>query len=285
LNLLYSPHRFSVFPFHSILFELSALIVLAVRATTLEESSTIGEKMEDTKLQALALATGRPRLIVLIRHGESASNYARAGNAYVSDDDILSIAGVPDHEIPLTELGYHQAERTGFGIRDDYGHFDVCYHSNYLRTRETLSKILQAYPGSERQRMKIRGDDRLRERHPGYTFQMTQSQADKNFPYLKEYYEVNGYFYSVPPGGESQAQVCERLFIAIGRWFKIRAGAKLLVVAHAGSIRAIRYNLERWSGGDYLASLKNPGVNCGVWTYGFSAKTNRLELQRENRTY
>jgi 2,3-bisphosphoglycerate-dependent phosphoglycerate mutase len=166
----------------------------------------------------------RPSLLVLVRHGESAMNAAKKENVYLSDDGSAGLLkGVPDHKIPLTLDGLLQAEITGRALRERFGSFDAVYDSGYLRTQQTREKLLIAYPPDELRATKIRESHLLRERERGYTFNMTTEEVDRHFPWLKEYFQTFGYFYSRPPGGQSQADVCDQVYQFLGVLFAHRA--------------------------------------------------------------
>src|SRR5262245_28040591 len=74
---------------------------------------------------------GRPRRIVLIRHGESEGN---------EDDTIYR--RVPDHALDLTDHGMHQAERAGAALREVFGRQRVqAFVSPYRRTWRTYQAL------------------------------------------------------------------------------------------------------------------------------------------------
>lgn len=232
-------------------------------------------------------STKRPARIVIVRHGESLYNQARSDNLYLPDQTALDrVRGIPDHEIPLTPRGRAQAKITGEALRQQFESFDVVYDSTYRRTVQTRALILSAYQPWQVDQMKIRHDHRLRERDKGYTFHMDTEQADHYFPYLAEYYQTFGQFFARPPGGESQAQVCERCYAFIGRLFEQRAGQRVLIVCHGGIVRALRYNLERWTPADYEANVALGSMsNCVVYAYRPDPETGRLELTHNDCVY
>lgn len=232
----------------------------------------------------------RPALLVIVRHAESLRNAVKQGNVYMPDDESASfVLGTPDHRIPITPEGHRQARETGVVLREKFGIFDVVYDSGYLRTQETLDEILSAYTSEERARMKRRISHLLRERDSGYTYDMTMDEVDEHFPYFREYWKQFGYFYSRPPGGESQSDVCERVFRFIGMLFKQRAGKKVLIVTHGGTSRAFRFNLEKWTAEDYErdsdSGRRHSLLNCGLIVYCYNETTGRLELEECGNTY
>ncbi|HBM45430.1 MAG: hypothetical protein UR85_C0011G0024 [Candidatus Nomurabacteria bacterium GW2011_GWF2_35_66] len=230
-------------------------------------------------IRSSVIKTKRPILLVIVRHGESLRNELRNGNRYLnSEENSAIIKNVPDPKIPLTKLGKKQSLITGRVIREKFGYFDVVYDSGYLRTRETREEIMRAYSSEELAKTKIRSSHLIREREPGYAYNMTQEDVNKFFPYLDPYWKKYGPFYSRPPGGESQTDVCERVYRFIGMLFSQRAGKKVLVITHGGAMRAFRFNLEKWTAKDYEENFKSP-ENCAVTAYRLNEKNGRMELE------
>ena len=96
----------------------------------------------------------RPGRIILVRHGQSQGNV---------DDKIYST--VPDSQIALTERGFAQAVVAGLQIRSLVGNGTVrCFYSPYLRTKQTMLAILQAF---DSQRVLLSSEPRLREQDFG----------------------------------------------------------------------------------------------------------------------
>ena len=86
----------------------------------------------------------------------------------------------------------------------------------------------------------------VRERDPGFTYDMTEAEAEAAFPWLSEYWQTFGSFFARPPGGESLADVVGRVHTFLNTLFRDRAGQKVMVVTHGGTIRCFRFALERW---------------------------------------
>ncbi|MDO8571056.1 MAG: phosphoglycerate mutase family protein [bacterium] len=230
----------------------------------------------------------RPSLLVIVRHGESARNVALQSSLYLPKEDLDRFEGIPDHKIPLTEEGKRQARETGIAIRKKYGVFDVVYDSQYLRTIQTRDGILEAYTPLQRERMKIRHSHLVREREPGYTFGMSDEDVEQYFPWFKRYWDSFGYFYARPPGGENQAEVCQRVHDFVNNdLVRIRRGKKVLIVTHGGTIRAFRFNLEKWTPEDYMREFEEGEhpTYCGVTAYRHSRDTGRLEEKEYNTVY
>lgn len=159
------------------------------------------------------MTAGRPSLLVLVRHGESQRNVARRSNRFFLDDEARRpIRGIPDHRIELTDAGRQQALATGVALREQFGTFDQIYHSGYRRTIETTDLLLEAFPPEVRAAMRMRHHLFIRERDQGHAYDMTDAEATAAFPWLQDYWSTFGPFFARPPGGESLAQVCERVY-------------------------------------------------------------------------
>ncbi|MBX4210943.1 histidine phosphatase family protein [Candidatus Parcubacteria bacterium] len=217
----------------------------------------------------------RPALLILIRHAESERNKAKKGSVYFPDAETRkSIQGIPDHEIRITPEGVNHAERTGGYLRGRFGRPDYIYHSGYARTQETAKRLHQAFPDEERNQIKLRMNMFIRERDPGFAYDMTTHEAESAFPYLQEYWKTFGGFMARPPGGQSIADVCGQVYIFLNMLFRDRAGKKIWIVTHGGTIRAFRFLLEHW---EYQQAVKWPEgqspKNCGLTVYEYDKRT------------
>jgi 2,3-bisphosphoglycerate-dependent phosphoglycerate mutase len=229
----------------------------------------------------------RPSLLVLVRHAESARNLAKGANRFFADDEQRkSVRGVPDFETPLTESGRTQARLTGHGLRGAHGRLDYVYRSGYARTRQTAEGILEAYPHSEREAIKVRQHVFLRERDTGYTYDMTTAEAEASFPWLQDYWDTFGSVFARPPGGESLADVVQRVYLFLNMLFRDRSGRRILVVTHGGTIQAFRFLLERWTYEEAARRFREDAVsNCAATTYRYDAAAGRLRLTELCATY
>lgn len=226
----------------------------------------------------------RPKLLVIIRHAESARNKAKGGSVYFPDDEARrGVKGIPDYLIPLTEQGHEQARKTGAYLCNRFGKFDYYYHSGYTRTIETLDGILSAYPEKHRRKARVRQNAFLRERDAGYAYDMTTEEANAAFPWLAEYWKTFGGFFARPPGGESLFDVAVREYLFINMLFRDRAGQNILAVTHGGTIRCLRFLMEHWT---YDQALKWPQGesphNCGITVYEYCRKQKRMILKEYN---
>lgn len=231
------------------------------------------------------MTVARPALLVLVRHAESARNIAKKGSVYFADAAARQVVrGVPDHLIDLTPDGAKQAQQTGLAIRDRFGAFDQVFTSGYARTEQTAAGILDAWPAAERARMRVKAELFIRERDPGFAYDMTTAEAEAAFPWLNEYWQTFGGFMARPPGGESLADVTGRVHTFLSDLFRDHAGQKIMVVTHGGTLRCFRFLLEGWS---YSQAQRWPDgqspANCGVTTYRDTGEG--LELEDYNRVY
>lgn len=226
----------------------------------------------------------KPVQLILIRHAESARNKAKKGETFFADEEARkTVKGIPDHEIPLTDHGLDQARQTGVYLRDRFGPPDYVYHSGYRRTIETAENVLNAFTQLEQDKIHVRMNPFIRERDPGYTYDMTAAEAKKHFPWLEDYWKTFGGFMARPPGGESLCDVAQRVRMFYDSLKIHRPGQKVWVFSHGGTIRSLRFVLERWH---YRHALKwAPGQspkNCGITLYEHDASIGRLVMREYN---
>ena len=229
----------------------------------------------------------RPKQLVLIRHGQSEFNAAKREATYFADEYARRVLeGRPDSQIALTALGVEQAKKTGINVKKQFGTFDYVFHSGYQRAKQTVDNILLAYTAEELEKMPIRMDVFLRERDPGFTYAMTESEVDKNFPWLNEYWKTFGDFLAHPPGGESLGSVSERVHLFLNMLFTSHTDEKILVVTHAHVIRCFRFLLEHWNYEQAFSILeKDKPLNCGVTMYESDSTGSRMLLREYNMDF
>lgn len=230
---------------------------------------------------------GRPSTLVLIRHALSLRNKAKKGATYFADEYARKdVEGIPDHKIPLAPEGFGQAEKTGLQLRERFGVPDYVYHSGYLRTVQTTEGILEAYAPEERARIKVRSNHFIRERDSGFAYDMTAEEAESNFPYLQKYWDMLGGFLARPPGGQSLADKTEEVYLFLNMLFRDRAGQKVFVITHGGTLRCFRFLLEHW---DYERAAHWPSgqspENCGVTVYEHDPSADRMLLKEYNTVH
>lgn len=184
-----------------------------------------------------------PKLLVVVRHGESLRNALKRGRLdYPDTPEARELARLQDYEIPLSPLGRGQAAALGPVLRARFGHFDRCYDSGYRRAVETRELALAAgYSSEELTRLALRSDMLLREREPGLMRTMTSSEMEQS-PLLRRWlaeYEANP-FQTRHLGGESVADVCDRVRQFLLLVIEHHSDERLLVFCHNLVIKAIR---------------------------------------------
>ena len=209
-----------------------------------------------------------PNLLVLVRHAESERNLAKKGTFFADHAARETVRAKADHRTEITALGRKQSRATGVMLRERFGHFDVAYHSGYARTAQTLEEIAKAWPGETLGDVPVKSELYIRERDGGHGWNMTADEHAGSFPYLQEYWDTMGPFFARPPGGESVAQLCERVERFLDRLDERHGGQRVLVVTHGIVMRAFRFLLEGWTYDQAEAALRAPAPrNASVTWY------------------
>jgi probable phosphoglycerate mutase len=231
--------------------------------------------------------TTRPKLLVFIRHAESTRNEAKKGTTYFADEEARrTVEGIPDHKIALTDLGHRQASMTGPALKALYGVPYYIYHSGYLRTKETTDEILKAYTPDELARINIRANHFIRERDPGYTYDMTTAEAEAAFPWLAGYWKTFGGFFGRPVGGQSLADKTSECKQFLDMIYERRAGQTVFVVTHGGTLRCFRFLLEHWDFDQALAWPPGQSPeNCGITAYRADDSGQHLKPEAYNQVF
>ena len=183
--------------------------------------------------------TGRPPLLVLIRHGQSTWNESR------------TVQGQQDDSV-LTTAGRGQALRAASELRT-YA-FDAAISSDLRRTVETASII------GERLNLDVTTTTALRERSYGvYEGKLLASLP----PHLAGF--ANGIVHDAdarPEGGESLRDLYIRTAAFIGQLLAERPHRRLLLVTHGGVVRAAR----AYCAGITMNEVDWDAVdNCSIW--------------------
>lgn len=189
----------------------------------------------------------KPKRLILVRHGESQGNV-----------DQKIYASVPDHALHLTERGWAQAQCAGRELRRILGDEPaVWYVSPYVRTRETLHAIAQAFGGLDQLRWKE--DPRIREQDFG-NYQNPERMAAQK----EERWEFGRFYYRFPEGGESCADVYDRVSSFMESLYRYWAEhpqvENYVLVIHGVTISCFLMRFFKYSV-DEFNSYKNFG-NC-----------------------
>jgi broad specificity phosphatase PhoE len=201
--------------------------------------------------------------LMMVRHGESTGNAARAAAESAGLDEM----GIPerDADVPLSENGRAQAEVLGqwLAALPESQRPEIVLSSPYIRALETARISLSDIGAPQ-----VRIDERLRDRDMGSLFGLTPAGVAARFPQEAAQRRQMGKFYYRPPGGESWTDVALRLRGLLADLDREHAGERVLVFTHDVIIVLTRYILENLSEADILEIEKTPVANCSVtwWT-------------------
>jgi broad specificity phosphatase PhoE len=222
--------------------------------------------------------TGWPEALWLVRHGESEGNVAdvaarKAGAARLDLD-------VNDIDVELSPLGEDQARALGDRLAQlsEAERPTAVVVSPYRRARQTTDIALAA---AGLQDLPTTVDERLRDREQGILDRLTATGIRDRFPEEAERRRYVGKFWYRPPGGESWADVAQRVRAALTDLRLDHDGDRVLLVAHDVPILLARYVLEHLDVGDVL-SLAGVIGNCSLSTY--AAADHGLRLMCFNDT-
>jgi len=182
--------------------------------------------------------TKGPVDLVLVRHGESEGNLAQIRSQHGNQVDWQGeFSHRHTSRYRLTDEGREQARRAGEYIKHHvYERFDRYYTSEYARAMETAG-LLQL-PDAE-----WFVDFTIRERDKGILG--GKSKAERQDQYSDELARRDrDVFYWEPPGGESIANMCMRIFRFLNAIKSSCAGLKVIVVCHGNIMEGFRLIME-----------------------------------------
>ncbi len=214
---------------------------------------------------------GWPDALLLVRHGESLGNVANA-RARATRAEALDI-DVNDPSVELSDLGRRQARALGRRLRERAERPTAALVSPYVRTEQTADLVLDEAG--------LRGlhrcsDERLRDREQGVVDRLTGAGVRARLPAEAERRSYLGKFWYRPPGGESWADVAQRLRAVLHELRLDYDGERVLVVTHDVPIVLLRYILDPLTP-DGAVALAGQIANCGVTTYRRAGARMRLE--------
>jgi broad specificity phosphatase PhoE len=158
--------------------------------------------------------------VIFVRPGETDWNFAERWQGWL--------------DAPLNNHGRHQVERLALLLRN-IG-IGALYTSDLRRAAETADSICR-HTGIE-----YKPDKRLRERDIGRWQGLKLDEVKEWFPKDYEAYMADRMKY-VFPGGESLAQVQERMCVAFNEVVREEAAETIAVVSHTVSIRVLLMTL------------------------------------------
>jgi broad specificity phosphatase PhoE len=179
-----------------------------------------------------------PSVLWLVRHAESLGNVADA-RAHEAGAGRLAL-DVRDPDVPLSATGRAQAEALGrrlAALPEDRRPTAVL--SSPFTRALTTAELATGSLG-----LRVRPDERLRERDFGAFDGMTGAGIRAEYPQEAERRELLGKFYYRPPGGESWADVALRVRSLLATEALRHDGERLMLVAHQAVIMVFRYVLE-----------------------------------------
>ena len=203
-----------------------------------------------------------PAVLWLVRHGESMGNVADA-QAHEAGAGRLDL-DIRDPDVPLSDTGKAQAEALGrhlAALPEDERPTAVL-SSPFARA---LTTAQLATAGLD---VRVRTDERLRERDFGAFDGMTGAGIREQYPDEAGRRDLLGKFYYRPPGGESWADVALRIRSLLATEALRHDCERLLVVAHQAVIMVFRYVLEELTEQELLAVDKEEQVaNASLTRY------------------
>ena len=178
--------------------------------------------------------------LILVRHGQSEGNVA----AESALRERLERIDVParDPDVALSDLGRDQARAVGRWISrlPEEERPGIVWTSPYRRARES-AEIALSVAETE---LDLRVDERLRDRDMGITDMLTAAGIRAKYPEEAERREWIGKFYYRPPGGESWADVAQRVRAVLTDIGSTESHDSVLVTAHDVVILMFTYVAE-----------------------------------------
>ena len=216
--------------------------------------------------------------LLVIRHGQSIANVAfpQADAAGLTESGLTS----RDADVELTQVGVRQAEAIGrwLAALPEDRLPEVVVTSPYLRARETW-RIAAETSGRDLPAPKT--DDRLVDRLLGELEMMTRAAIASRYPGEADRRLADGDYRYRPPGGETFADIADRLRSFLDDLNREHAGERVVVVAHDAVVLMMRAVIEDldW---DQVGSVANSGSVLNGSITRFDGSTGRLVLDRYN---
>src|SRR5215218_4886021 len=171
------------------------------------------------------------RLLVLVRHGQSAWNLQNLFTGW--------------RDVDLTEKGIDEARNAGRKLKALGVTFDIAYTSDLKRAQNTLKLILEEMGQSNLQVIK---NVALNERDYGDLSGLNKDDARKKWGEEQVHTWRRSYDVA-PPGGESLKDTLARTlpYYVTEILPRVLRGERVLVAAHGNSLRALIMVLEKLS--------------------------------------
>lgn len=219
--------------------------------------------LENSGLTQAAREAGAVELI-LVRHGESEGNVA-ATEASRAGADVIDVPA-RDADVALSATGQDQSLALGRALASTAEEHwpDAVVSSPYARARQTAEIAVETagWP------VKVRTDERLRDRELGILDMLTSQGVDRLHPDEAKRRLWLGKFYYRPPGGESWADVVLRLRSVLGELNSLGSGQRVMLVCHDALILLVRYVLEGMTEAELLDLAASTSVlNASMTRY------------------
>lgn len=227
---------------------------------------------------------GFPKLLVIIRHGQSVYNEERE----LVDRNILktysgNVKDTRNPDLPLSNLGKQQAENAARFLQKEYKNFDYIFYSPFVRAKETAEIILRKFAGAE-----FRVEERIREKEFGVVSGLTPEEFKSNYPSEYERKTREGKYYYRPIGGESFPDLNLRTWSFATTIVREYSGKKILIVCHSTVILSFRRLFEKLTEQELLEIDRSDDIrNCAIVSYRLNTKLKpkpKLQLEYYNKT-
>jgi broad specificity phosphatase PhoE len=174
---------------------------------------------------------------------------------------------------PLSTRGRQDAQKLVYIFADKP--ITAIYVSTYQRTWQTVAHV------AEQLQLTPVVDARLNEIDNGLVDEMTESQFEQSYPDVWQAYETRKADFQFP-GGESGAEVQERIRDFFEEKLRQHMDSDILLVTHEGLIRQMMcyvMGLPVYRRGDFRVNL------CGLTELSYQKEYGRWRLLRFNQTY
>ncbi len=203
--------------------------------------------------------------VVAVRHGETEWNRTERLQGWAP--------------VPLNERGREQAAAAGEWLADAYS-FDRVFVSDLTRTIETADIVLEAADGTPTSSAPVSHEPDWRERNLGVYQGLTYGEVDDRFPDYGLSERARRNPHTVPEGGESYADMADRVTRRFSEIVDDYRGETMLVVTHGGPLHLLLGHAKGMSIPEALT--EHSQNNCAV--NEFEVSDGRIDVVRENAT-
>ncbi|PPG49649.1 histidine phosphatase family protein [Rathayibacter sp. AY2B3] len=217
-----------------------------------------------------------PTELLLVRHGESLANIAASAAEASGAHEIAVDRRDPDVE--LSPSGEEQARALGRWLAEEARPASA-WTSPYRRASATARLAL----GEAGIDLRLRPDERLRDRDLGVTDRLTSAGVRARMPEEAARREWLGKFYYRPPGGEAWTDLALRVRAFVDHLAVAAPPGPAILFCHDAVVLVLRYVLEGLSERELLdIGASTPVANGSVTRLVRDGDAWRLE--RFNRT-